>query len=449
MRDLTRGSIPNHLMALAVPMTLGAATQMLYLLVDLFFVAQLGDAAVAGVGSASTLAFLIMGCTQTISVGAAVGIAHAAGRGDYDRIRSLFVQALWIGTFAGLSTLIVGELGRNRYAMAFAADLRVQAAATDYLKAYFVGLALAPPMAAVTGLLRGIGDAGGIARVQMISLAANISLAPALITGVGRWHGFGVFGAGIATTLSGILSLVLMIRRALRHADISRGVRRVLAHPIAEEIRYLLRTGLPAGGENFVMYGNLALVFWAAGRWGTDAQAGAGIGVRVMQTLLVPALSIAYSAATVAGHNYGAKNHLRIQQTFRSALLIVTGLLATLTILCHYKASLLVRVFTQDPGLVRLADGLVRVMAISFVAQGVVYTCAGMFQALGRTLLVFVSALTQLGVFAAGLPLFLAKGGGADPAVLWEWASASLFIQACVSLLLAVPLWRAIAHRAI
>ena len=55
MRDLTQGSIPRHLLHLAWPMAAGMVFQTLYYLIDLWFVARLGDAAVAGVSSAGTV----------------------------------------------------------------------------------------------------------------------------------------------------------------------------------------------------------------------------------------------------------------------------------------------------------------------------------------------------------------------------------------------------------
>jgi Na+-driven multidrug efflux pump len=52
MRDLTQGPIPGHLVAMAVPIAVGMLAQTLYFLIDLYFVAQLGDTALAGVGAA-------------------------------------------------------------------------------------------------------------------------------------------------------------------------------------------------------------------------------------------------------------------------------------------------------------------------------------------------------------------------------------------------------------
>ena len=49
MHDMTQGSISRHLVRMAAPIALGMMFQTLYVLVDLYFVAQLGDTAIAGV----------------------------------------------------------------------------------------------------------------------------------------------------------------------------------------------------------------------------------------------------------------------------------------------------------------------------------------------------------------------------------------------------------------
>ena len=69
MRDLTQGSIPKHLFSLAAPIMIGMLFQTLYYLIDLYFVAQLGDAAVAGVSAAGNVQFLVMALTQVLGVG--------------------------------------------------------------------------------------------------------------------------------------------------------------------------------------------------------------------------------------------------------------------------------------------------------------------------------------------------------------------------------------------
>ena len=75
MHDLTQGSIPRHLLRLAAPIAIGMLFQTLYYLIDLYFVARLGDSAIAGVSSAGTAQFIVMAMTQVLGVGTMALIA--------------------------------------------------------------------------------------------------------------------------------------------------------------------------------------------------------------------------------------------------------------------------------------------------------------------------------------------------------------------------------------
>jgi Na+-driven multidrug efflux pump len=106
MKDLTQDSIIRNILAMAGPIAAGMIFQTLYFLVDLYFVASIGDAAVAGVSAAGTLMFVIMALTQVLGVGAVALIAQAVGRRDRDDANLVFNQSM---LFAGGS----GRTGGN------------------------------------------------------------------------------------------------------------------------------------------------------------------------------------------------------------------------------------------------------------------------------------------------------------------------------------------------
>lgn len=77
MKDLTAESIGKHILQMAVPMAAGMFFQTLYFLVDLYFVAHLGDAAIAGVAAAGNMKFVVFALTQVLGVGTVALIAQA------------------------------------------------------------------------------------------------------------------------------------------------------------------------------------------------------------------------------------------------------------------------------------------------------------------------------------------------------------------------------------
>jgi len=105
-RDLTTGSIPRHLLGMAAFIGFGLAVQTLYVLVDLYFVARLGEHAVAGVTAAASTMFAVLAASQLVSVGALSLIAQAIGRKDREDAQIIFDQALSMSLFAALLTLV-------------------------------------------------------------------------------------------------------------------------------------------------------------------------------------------------------------------------------------------------------------------------------------------------------------------------------------------------------
>ena len=82
MRDLTVGSVQSHLFRLALPIAAGMIFQTLYYLVDLYFVAHLGEVAIAGVAAAGNIVFLVVALTQVVSTGTMSLLSQAVGRKD-------------------------------------------------------------------------------------------------------------------------------------------------------------------------------------------------------------------------------------------------------------------------------------------------------------------------------------------------------------------------------
>ena len=84
MQDLTTGSVTRHLLKTTSFMLVTMVFQTLYFLVDLYWVGRLGKEAVAGVGVAGNLTFVVLALSQMLGVGTTTVVSHAAGRKDHD-----------------------------------------------------------------------------------------------------------------------------------------------------------------------------------------------------------------------------------------------------------------------------------------------------------------------------------------------------------------------------
>ncbi len=398
MHDLTEGSIPRHIIQLAWPMALGMIFQTLYLLVDLYFVAQLGDAAIAGVSAASTLQFIVMALTQVLGVGTMVLIAHAAGRKDQADANLVFNQSLLLSALAGGGVLIGGLLFGARYLGTLSADAQTVASGMSYLTWFLPALALQFALISMGSALRGTGIAKPTMIVQMLSVLLNAILAPVLIAGWGTGRPMGVAGAALASTIAvsvAVLALLIYFVRLEHYVKFDASAWR----PHRDTWRRLLRIGVPAGGEFGLMFVSMAVIYWIIRDFGAAAQAGFGVGGRVMQSMFLPVMAIAFAAAPVAAQNVAAGKPERARDTFWAAAKIGSVLMLVMTLFVQWRPTLLVGVFTSEPEVVEVAGHFLQIISWNFVASGLVFTCSGMFQAMGNTMPSVISSAVRVAVF--------------------------------------------------
>lgn len=444
MHDLTEGSIPRHILRLALPLALGMVFQTLYYLVDLFFVSRLGDVAIAGVSAAGNLQFIVLAMTQVLGVGTMVLISHAAGRKDRADANLIFNQSLLIAAISATVTIVVGYAGAGAYMDSIGADGETAAAGLAYLRWFLPALALQFALVSMGSALRGTGIAKPMMVVQMLSVLLNAFLAPVLIAGWLTGRPLGVAGAGLASTIAVAASVLAALGYFIKYERFV-GWDRTLMGWRLDAWKRILRIGVPAGAEFAFMFASLAVIYVIIARFGPAAQAGFGVGSRVMQAIFLPAMAIAFAAAPIAGQNVAAQKPERARATFHQAVLMGSLLMATLTVLCHVRPELLVAPFSSDPAVTAVAAEYLTIISWTFVASGFNFTCSGMFQAIGNTVPSLIASAIRLVLFI-GPAVLLSRRDGFGLRHLWTLSVVTGLLHAVLSLWLlrrVTPVFRA------
>jgi putative MATE family efflux protein len=434
MKDLTQGSIAGHLISLAVPTAAGMLFQTLYYFVDLYFVAGLGDAAVAGVSAAGNVMFIILALTQVLGVGTVALISHAVGRKDQQDANIVFNQSLLIAAICGVFALVAGYTLSVPYLRSVAADEATIMQGRDYLYWFLPGMALQFAMVAMGSALRGTGIVKPGMVVQIVTVLLNTALAPVLIAGWGTGYAMGVAGAGLASSISvlgGVIMLWLYFARLEKYVSFHSEQ----WQPRVEVWKRMLTIGLPAGGEFALIFLYTAITYWAIRDFGAAAQAGFGIGSRIMQGIFLPAMAIAFAVAPLAGQNYGARKMERVRETFRVASLQSIVVMLAVMVLCQWQPDALVRFFSTEPEVVAVGALFLKLISWNFAMGAVTFVCSGLFQALGNTLPALASSLVRLFVYA--LPaIWLTTQPGYKIEHIWYLSIFAAVTQLSVSVML-------------
>lgn len=434
MKDLTTGSIGGHLVSMAAPIAAGMVFSAAYFVVDLYFVAHLGAAAIAGVGAAGNIVFLVLALTQMLAAGTLALLSHAVGRKDRAEANHIFNQASALGALLFIATILLFYPLAGPYTAALGASAATAVAGRLYLYCYIPGLALQFVTTALGAALRATGIVKPTMLVQMVSLTLNIILAPVLIAGWGTGYPLGVAGAGLASTLAVAAAVALMIFYFFRYETyVALDLRQW--RPVWNIWKRLLLIGIPAGGEFALMVVYSALIYLLIRQFGTPAQAGFGVGTRIMQAIFLPGMALAFAAAPVAGQNFGAKHWDRVRATLRVSVLASVVIMTALMLLCQWRGGWLVHFFTHDARVIEQGGLFLRIISWNFIASGIIFSCSGLFQALGNTWPSLISSGSRLVTFA--LPAFwLSLQPDFRIETLWYVSVASVAIQAAISLLL-------------
>jgi len=432
MRDLTQGSIVSHILNMAPPIVAGMITIMICQLVDLYFVQELGDGAIAGVAAAGNLVFLLSGVLQVLGVGTVSLIAHAVGRKDQAGANLVFNQAFGLAVVCGLLTWVAGSLFAGLYMRMVAADQATVTAGTTYMLWFMPALALQFASRVMGAALSGTGIVRPGMIVQALAVTINIVLAPVLIAGWGTGYPLGVAGAGLASSIAvlmGVLMMWIYFRRLERYV----GFDPAQIRPQLRQWKRILNVGLPAGGEFAIIFLWMGVIYYALRDFGAAAQAGFGIGTRVLGLIQMPALAIAIAAGPIAGQNFGAGNAARVRETFIRAAMIVTAVMIAFTIVSQWQPGLLLGGFASDPETLAVAILFLQMISLNLVAMGLNFVSASMFQGLGNTKPVLISSCVRLVTYSVPV-LWLSARPGFRIEYAWYISNFTTALQAVLSL---------------
>ena len=417
MKDLTQGSVLRHLLSLSGFVLVGMAMLTLYSLVDLYFVGHLGARAVAAVAISSNLMMISMSLSQMLGVGTGALVAQAVGRKDADAAHRTFNQAFGIALLMALLFVLALRLGEAAYISAFSADDETAIFTAGYLRWFVPSMALQFPLMVMSSALRGTGSMVPATAAQIGSVVLNIALAPVLIFGLIGAPRLGVEGAGLATFLAsfaGFAGLLFYFGRPQAYLKLQlRGWR-----PQFRLWGQILKIGLPSAAEFALMGCYLIFITALLKPFGASQQAAFGIGQRLLQATMMPAMALSFAATALAGQNFGARRAERVRATFIATLKLGIPLAVLLWLLMQSLPSVLIGVFSSDPAVLAAGVDFLRVLSFNLIAVTIAFACFGVLSGLGNTVPTLISSTTRIVLIIIPATLLSRQ---ADFRVIWLW----------------------------
>ncbi|MFH1570934.1 MAG: MATE family efflux transporter [Gemmatimonadota bacterium] len=384
---------------LAVPVMLGMGIQTLYGIVDMIFIGRLGGDAIAALTFSMPLSFFAIGIIFGLGSGATAAIAQYLGADDKRAADNAAEHSLLIGVAMGL-VLVGGCLGfRYEIFDLLGAPADILDRAVEYFQIIAAGFMITILNVTFRSILAGEGDTRTPLAILAAGTILNMGLDPLLIF----WAGWGIAGAAWATVLSQVLVLVaflyyFFVRRGtyldLNLSDFS------YSHQIVLQI---LRVGVPASMAMVVMsvggmFFNRIIV-----SFGSLAVAAYGVGGRLDSIFFLPTIALASSMTTLAGMFRGAGRTDLVRSTLNYTIWRGQVMSVGFGIVFYVLAEPILRIFTADPEILRMAVGYIRIIVFSFPFVTIGMVSGRTFQGLGSGLPGLI--LTSMRVVLISVPL--------------------------------------------
>lgn len=407
-------------------------------IINMLWVARLGEDSVAAVAVATNVENLLLGVILVAGSGTTVLLARAGGAGDPEAA-SAAVRGGW--TLWALVTPAValgGYLCREPVARLVLGgeDGDSLPLAVGYFSIALPGIAVFFATNVVDGILKGAGDTRTPMRLAILANALILALDPLFILGLG----LGVRGAAIATVLGRSAALVcglaVLHRRNGRHTNASWVVSAdrlgvaARMRGLAGDARRTAAVGLPMSAD-FVtrMAGALTLVAVIA-RVGVNEVAAYGIASKATYVATMAFYSVRQSAAIHTARLLGAGRDER-RAVGRQALLIAGALgLAAASVLLA-AGPWIMRAFGTEGEVAGAGTLYLRCLGPYLVLLACCIALGGVFEAAGDS-----PSLARITACGTALQLVLAyslSGPGGLPGVALAMVLSMAFQCAAVA----------------
>jgi len=429
-KDLTQGAIAPWLYRLTAPMVLGIMAMFLFNLVDTYFISLLGTQPLAAISFTFPVTMLVINMGIGLSIATGAVVARALGQKDQLQTTLWISSSFYLAILIALILMTIGLTFQDTIFQLLGAGPELLPLISAYMNWWFAGSVLLIILIVVNASVRATGNTKLPSLVMLFSALLNGILDPLLIFGIGPFPELGIQGAAIATLISWLLALLLIMRFMIRNQLISFR----LNTDFINSWKKLVSLGVPAAFTN--MLGPLAnglLVAWVA-QYGTTAIAAYGVGSRLEPLALIVVMAFTASLPPFVGQNHGAGEHKRIEEALVKSMqfIMIWQLLvyAAMAIMAE-PISLL---FSDDANVREVIKTFIYILPISYFGLGFSLVTTATINSLHKPRISLL--INALRLFIFYIPLaWIGNHYWGLTGLFWGCAMANLMVGLTVMLL--------------
>lgn len=406
-KDMTDGSIPRHLITLAVPMLVANLLNAGYAVINTIWVGNIvGPDAVGATAVSFPIFFILIAVAAGATMAVSILVAQYYGAKNHEMVSRVVNTSFAFFLILGIVLTVAGILATDTLLWMMDTPAEIFPLASQYMKISLYGLTFIFMFFMVTAILRGIGDTVTPLVFLGVSTGVNAVLDPLLIMGIGPFPKLGLNGAAYAS----VFSQGIAFAAALVYLNKKQAIVRFRTLSIDPAIMGLIfRIGFPSMIQQSLVSIGAAFITTMVNAFGATATAAFGAAGRIEGLAIMPAMSISMAVATLAGQNLGAGKPERVKDIFRAGLVLSLSVTAVITLLALAAPRLLLSMFVHEPAVLAIGVNYLRIVSPGYLLFAVMLVSNGIINGSGHTLVTMTFALVALWVVRVPAASYLAK----------------------------------------
>lgn len=384
--------IPKLIKGLAIPASTGMFFNTMYNVVDTFYAGLISTQSISALTLSFMIYFLIIGFGYGFSSAITALIGNSFGKKKYHLASIYAHKGISFLLILGLLLSIIGYFVSPLLFSILGANDSYLDISLQYMNVILFGAIFFMTNFSLNAILVSKGDTKTYRNSLIFGFFANLALNPLFIYGFWFIPSMGISGIAFATVLIQIINMFYMLYKVLQtkiiHFD-----RLEYYIPNLRVFKAFIKQGTPASLNMLTMaFGSVILTYFVT-HYGVKAVAGYGIGFRVEQLMLLPALGLSTAVLSLVSNNYGAKKFDRVKEIVKTSLKYGFIISTFGIIFLYIFGDLIIEQFDNDTTVIQYGFDYLLIEVWIFYAYVTLFICVSTLQAIKQPKMIFYIGL--------------------------------------------------------
>lgn len=398
--------------SMALPMTISMLVNALYNIVDSYFVAKISEDSMTALSLVYPMQNLITAVTVGFAIGVNAIIAFYLGAKKSETANQAASMGMLFNIIHGILLNIGCIALMPAFLRIFTKDSNILKMGLDYSNIVFMFTIPISISISFEKIFQSVGNMKVSMICMILGCVTNIILDPLFIFGIGFIPELGIKGAAIATCIGQLVTLSGYI--------IAYFVRPIPAKIRIEYMKFdstlcmkMYAIGIPATLNLALPSIQVSALNGILSAYSAGYVLVLGSYYKLQTFLYLTVNGVVQGMRPLIGYNYGAGEKKRVRDIFKSALILIVGVMVIGTILCLIIPDKLIGLFTNKANTIEIGKTALRIISLGFIVSSVPVAVSGALEGLGKGKESLVISILRYIVIMIPLAFFISRIVGA------------------------------------